>query len=106
MRYRIENLGPEPLAFLWGTHPALDVAAGDRLRIPAGRGLVSSSSGPSMGTPGQEYRWPRLGHSGGVTDMSKVQPLTTGVNCGHTLAAFTLNGLQLPTTTRNTRMST
>jgi hypothetical protein len=83
MHYRIENLGPGRLTFLWGTHPALAVAKGDTLRIPAGRGLVSSSSAPSMGTPGQEYRWPQLGYPGGVTDMSKVQPISACVNCGH-----------------------
>lgn len=89
MHYQIENLGPGRLPFLWGTHPALAVAKGDTLRIPAQRGLVSSSSGPSMGTPGQEYRWPRLEHSAGVTDMSKVQPITADVNCGHYIIDLT-----------------
>jgi hypothetical protein len=83
VRSRIENLGPGGLEFLWGTHPALALAEGDTLRIPAERGVVSSSSGPSMGTPGQEYRWPRLEHSAGVTDMSRVQPITANANCGH-----------------------
>ncbi len=79
----LENLGPSPLHFLWGTHPSLAVRAGDRLRVPAETALVSIASDASLGFPGQEYQWPYLDHPRGRTDMSQVLPIEAAVNCGH-----------------------
>ena len=83
MTYSLRNLGPRELDFLWGTHPAIAVKAGDILRVPAKTGLVAISSTPAMGTPGERYDWPFVEHEGGRTDMSRVQPVTASVNCGH-----------------------
>ena len=79
MRHTITNIGHRPIDFLWGTHPALNVSVGDRLRIPARKALVGEASTPAFGTAGSEYDWPLLPDG---TDMSLV-PAATGEFCGH-----------------------
>jgi len=83
IRHEIKNLGPLPLDFIWGTHPALAVSDSMVLRIPAKTGIVSQSSVPIMGSPGQQYTWPFLPTPGGITDMSLIQRIESGVFCGH-----------------------
>jgi hypothetical protein len=56
--YRLTNLDHRPLDFLWGIHPALAVAEGYRIDVPATRMLVGSSSGPALGATGDAYEWP------------------------------------------------
>jgi Domain of unknown function (DUF5107) len=79
VRFQLQALGPLPVDFLWGSHPALDISTGARLRIPAKTGIVSLSSDPSLGTPGEEYPWPMLNG----LDMSRTQNVEAGVFCGH-----------------------
>jgi Domain of unknown function (DUF5107) len=79
IRFQLRNLGPLPLDFLWGTHPAFNINVGTRLRIPAKTGIVSLASDPSLGTPGEVYPWPTLNG----LDMSRVQSADAGVFCGH-----------------------
>jgi hypothetical protein len=79
LHFELESLGPLPLEFLWGTHPAFAVTPETRLIIPGKTGIVAIASHPSLGTPGERYPWPKLGN----VDMSRVQPITAGVNCGH-----------------------
>jgi galactose mutarotase-like enzyme len=81
MHFELECLGPLPLDFLWGTHPAFSITAETRLQVPAKTGIVSIASHPSLGTPGEKYSWPRLGQ----VDMSRAQAIDAGVNCGHYL---------------------
>lgn len=81
--YEIKNLGPLSLDFLWGTHPALAVSDSMILRIPAKTGIVSQSSTPRLGSPGQQYAWPFLQTPAGTIDMSLVQGIKTGAFCGH-----------------------
>ena len=53
MRYEITNLGPLPVEFIWGTHPALEAHENLILRIPAKTGMVGHSHGPAdWGRPG------------------------------------------------------
>jgi len=79
MSHSITNLGPKPLDFIWGTHPALNVSPGTILRIPARNAIVSEASCRAFGEPGERYDWPRLG----AVDMSKVPDAGTGEYCGH-----------------------
>jgi galactose mutarotase-like enzyme len=81
MQFELESLGPLPLDFLWGTHPAFAITSETRLLVPAKTGIVSIASHPSLGTQGEKYSWPRLGQ----LDMSRAQGIDAGVNCGHYL---------------------
>lgn len=81
MHFELECLGPLPLDYLWGTHPSFSVTSETRLLVPAKTGIVAIASHPSLGTPGQRYPWPHLGQ----LDMSRVQGIEAGVNCGHYL---------------------
>lgn len=83
MRYEITNLGPLPLEFIWGTHPALEAHENLILRIPAKTGMVGQATDPRLGTPGQRYAWPLLETPHGVVDMSRVQSIDAKVACGH-----------------------
>ncbi len=83
MRYAITNIGPSPLEFIWGTHPALAADENLFLRIPARTGMVGQATDPCLGIPGQRYAWPRLETAVGVTDMSRVRDITAGIACGH-----------------------
>ena len=83
MRYEITNLGPLPLEFIWGTHPALAAHESLILRIPAKTGVVGQATDPRLGTPGQRYAWPMLETPNGVVDMSRVQGIDAKVACGH-----------------------
>jgi galactose mutarotase-like enzyme len=83
VHYELTNLGPLPIDFIWGSHPALAVTANTTLHIPAETGIVQLSSSPSLGAPGQHYRWPNVDTPGGTTDMSRVQSVLAGKFCGH-----------------------
>jgi hypothetical protein len=79
MSFDVKSLSPIPIDFMWGTHPAFAVEAGSRLIIPARTGIVAQSNSPSLGAPGDQYKWP---HVNG-TDMSVVPDISAGINCGH-----------------------
>ncbi len=79
VHFALECLGPLPFDYLWGTHPAFSVTQESHLMIPAKTGIVSIASHPSLGSPGEHYSWPWLGG----LDMSRVQGIEVGVNCGH-----------------------
>jgi hypothetical protein len=79
MSFSVKSLSPIPLDFMWGTHPAFAVEAGTRLIIPARTAMVAQSNHPSLGAPGDSYRWPNLNG----TDMSLVPGISAGINCGH-----------------------
>src|SRR5215472_5978039 len=79
VRYEVTNIGPLPFDFIWGSHPALAITDRTVLHIPAETGIVQLSSTPSLGAPGQQYKWPMVG----TTDMTRVQSVSAGVFCGH-----------------------
>lgn len=84
IRNEIVNLGPLPVDFLWGTHPAFKPSRSMTLHIPGKTGIVAQSSGPQFGSPGQRYDWPRLSSaSGQITDMSTVYGMDAKGFCGH-----------------------
>ena len=83
LHFALDNQGPLPIDFLWGTHPTFAVEFGTRLIIPARVGIVGQSSHSSLGSPGEKYNWPLLESETGVTDMSVVQDISAGVACGH-----------------------
>lgn len=83
VRYQLSNLGPLPLDFIWGSHPALAITPATILHIPAQTGVVALSSDPSLGSVGQHYKWPFLNGASGRTDMSRVQSIEARVFCGH-----------------------
>ncbi len=83
VRYQLTNIGPLPLDFIWGSHPALAVTDQTVIHIPAETGIVQLSSSPSLGSPGQQYRWPLLKTPSGTTDMSRVQSRSAGIFAGH-----------------------
>jgi galactose mutarotase-like enzyme len=83
MHYEITNLGPLPVDFIWGTHPALEVHENLVLKIPAKTGIVGQATDARLGTPGQRYAWPRLETATGVVDMSQVQSIDAKVAGGH-----------------------
>lgn len=83
MRFEVENIGPLPQPFMWGTHPALEVNDRMILRIPARTGIVGQATAPEFGVPGQRYAWPKLDTANGITDMSRVRGIDAKVACGH-----------------------
>lgn len=84
VRSEITNLGPLPLEFIWGTHPAFRPSSSMVLRLPAKTGIVAYSSGPQFGNKGQRYAWPSLPTTGGATtDMSRIYGLDAKGFCGH-----------------------
>jgi galactose mutarotase-like enzyme len=83
MQYEITNLGPMPLDFIWGTHPALEAHEDLILRVPAKTGVVGQATDPRLGTPGQRYAWPLLPTPAGTVDMSRVQSIDAKIAAGH-----------------------
>lgn len=83
IRYEITNLGPAPLDFIWGTHPALAPTPHTVLRIPARTGIVGLSSDPVLGKPGERYSWPLLDTPAGKTDISHARGIDAKIFCGH-----------------------
>ncbi len=79
MQFDLQSVGPIPVDYLWGTHPAFAVEAGTRLLLPARTGIVAQSTHPSLGTPGDRYDWPHINS----TDMSVVPDISAGIHCGH-----------------------
>jgi hypothetical protein len=48
-------------------------------RIPGRTGIVGVSGSAILGTPEQRFEWPHLGS----LDISRAQPGSTGLYCGH-----------------------
>jgi hypothetical protein len=83
MRYQIMNLGPMPVDFLWGTHPAVAITPHTVLRVPARRARVAQSSDPAYGQAGQTYDWPVLEVNGRRIEMDKARPMDANLFFGH-----------------------
>jgi galactose mutarotase-like enzyme len=83
VKSEITNLGPKPLDFIWGSHPALEVTEHVRIYIPAKKGIVAQASDERMGKPGQQYAWPLLNTPRGIVDMSRVLGINAAVSGGH-----------------------
>jgi hypothetical protein len=83
MQYRISNLGPMNVDFLWGTHPAVAITEHSLLRIPAKHGIVAQCNQPSWGKTGQRYDWPILETEAGRVEMNKVRGIDANLCFGH-----------------------
>jgi hypothetical protein len=83
MHYRISNLGPMSVDFLWGTHPAVTVTEHTILRIPAKHGIAAQCNQPTWGNTGQRYDWPILEATAGRVEMNKVQGIDANLCFGH-----------------------
>jgi hypothetical protein len=72
--YRLENLSPYPLSFIWSSHPTLAVMPGMRIVLPAERLRVDSASERFNMQAGREVAWPwQAGH-----DLSLLPPREAG----------------------------
>jgi uncharacterized protein DUF5107 len=83
MHFRISNLGPLRVDFLWGTHPAIVITEHTILRIPAKHGIVAQCNQPGWGKAGQHYDWPILETEAGRLEMNKVRSIDDKVCFGH-----------------------
>jgi hypothetical protein len=83
MQYKITNLGPMSVDFIWGTHPAVTINEHTILRIPAKRGIVAQCTQPGWGKPGQRYDWPVLEAEAGRGEMDKVRDIHANLCFGH-----------------------
>ena len=86
VRYRLTNLGPRPLPFLWGIHPSFAVTPDHRIDVPAERMVVGVSSGPAMGEVGATYAWPDQPDPTaptGTRDARRILPASAAVYGGH-----------------------
>jgi hypothetical protein len=83
MQYKITNLGPMSVDFLWGTHPAVKVTEHTILRIPAQHGIAAQCNQPAWGKAGQRYDWPILEAEPGRVEMNKVQSIDANLCFGH-----------------------
>ena len=74
IQYRLTNMGPRPIDFLWNIHPALAISSATRLDVPAVRGIVENW-GTGHFEPGIEYDWPTaVDSSGHKIDMTQIFP--------------------------------
>lgn len=82
MHYSVENIGSQPIPYLWSAHPLLSVDAGDKLRLPdeVRRLRVESSKHRRIGSSGTIQTWPIVHTYDGITaDISIAQPRSADV---------------------------
>lgn len=79
IRFDATNLGPHPLDFMWGTHPAVR-PFGDNLKliIPARTGIVVEGTGTLNQERGRRFSWPMLGDE----DMGRIGAADSGAYYG------------------------
>jgi galactose mutarotase-like enzyme len=66
INYRLTNLAPFPLRYLWSAHPLFAVRPGMRVLLPDGvRVRVDWSKYDRLGPFGSEHAWPRTALAGG-----------------------------------------
>ncbi len=84
---RVENVGPRPFRFCWGSHAALAVHQGMRLDVPAAIGEVTDGGvAGALGALGERYDYPLVPcRGGGEFDVSRVPPAELGAHGLHAL---------------------
>jgi galactose mutarotase-like enzyme len=72
LSYRVVNIGPKPLSFLYAWHPLFAVEAGDRLVLPPDVADVtlSYSRDETLERDGRDILWPALQNKKGLRDLS------------------------------------
>jgi hypothetical protein len=83
MSYKIINLAPTRIDFLWGTHPAMAINEHTILRVPAKYGIATQCNQPAWGNVGQRYDWPILEAEAGRMEMNKVKGVEANLCFGH-----------------------
>ncbi|MGA2629073.1 MAG: hypothetical protein ABSG54_02560 [Terriglobia bacterium] len=83
MHYKIVNLGPMNVDFLWGTHPAVSITDHTILHIPARHGIAAQCNDLALGHVGQRYDWPILETKSARIAMDKVQGIDANLCFGH-----------------------
>lgn len=72
LSYRVVNIGPQPLSFLYAWHPLFAVEAGDRVVLPpeVGDVTLSYSRDEVLGPEGRDILWPVLQSKKDARDLS------------------------------------
>ncbi len=71
LRYRLTNVGPTPLDFVWKLHAPLPVHPGARLHLPARTVLVDPAFAGAFGSA--SFAWPYAPREdGGVSDLRDI----------------------------------
>lgn len=83
MHYKIVNLGPMNVDFLWGTHPAVSITDHTVLHIPARHGIAAQCNDLALGHVGQRYDWPILEAKSARIEMDKVRGIDANLCFGH-----------------------
>ncbi len=90
VEYGVENLGAEPVDFLWSAHPLLAVSPGDRIILPASIDRVRINSSRNLHLIEDQTLWPVAGGvdlsvaksaDAGTAEKLFAGPLTSGA-CG------------------------
>lgn len=79
--YRVINLSPYAMPFLWSIHPLLPLEPGMRLTLPAGVSQIriDFSTQDWLGKTGELHAWPVVTDSKGeMIDLSKIPPPSIG----------------------------
>jgi hypothetical protein len=70
MRYEVRNTGPEPLPFVWSSHPLLPLTEQTWLDLPAGSSVrVDGRHGEAVHMA-EDFRWPRVRLEKAIADLS------------------------------------
>ena len=75
IEYRLENLSPFPLRYLWSAHPLFDARPGMRVELPEGVGVRTDwSKGGRLGELGTRHTWPSTRDASGATVTLDLLP--------------------------------
>jgi hypothetical protein len=76
MAYRLENLSPYPMSYLWSAHPMLRPEEGSRILLPEECRVanVGMSHSGRLGNYGNQITWPNwIDSRGGRHDLSRIR---------------------------------
>jgi len=90
---RITNEGDEPMAYMWGHHPALGapfLSEACRIDLDAATIVADDAYDPPFNPmqPASSYRWPIVQRDGRETDLSRIPPRSEPSACLGYLSEF------------------
>jgi hypothetical protein len=72
MRYVVENVGGDPLPFVWSAHPVLRLTDVTKLDLPVGAAVrVGVRTGSALHEMAPEFRWPHARLEKKIADFSR-----------------------------------
>ena len=77
LSYRIENLSPVEIPFLFALHPAMAVSDGDRIDLPDMLFEVDPSYPGTLAGVVSPFRWPLARREGPGTDLRWIRPASS-----------------------------